>query len=409
VKSKKSGTLLLLTALNGQETTMGQIPYFEPIGAEVDGHTLKLAISGAERLSLLLDLIDGAQSTLRIFFYIFGDDHIAARVRAALVSARVRGVQVWLLVDGFGTANWPDSLFQPLVDAGIHFSRFNPRWGRGYLLRNHQKIVVADESRAIVGGSNVLAHYYIDDPDGSSWHDLFLRIDGPAATRLARYFDGLRRWTVSDRPTLRMLLHLLSRRSDKSGALRWLHNGPFSRLSPLTRSIRQDLATASRLDMIQAYFSPNWGMLRRLADVERRGGEMRLISAARSDNMATVSAARHCYRRLLRNRIRIYEYLPQMLHMKLIVADDAVYIGSANFDMRSLYINGEIMIRVQDADFADKMRGLVSAHLRYCEEISLAEHKARSTWFARLRWLLAYFIVSTVDFSVTRSISLKRR
>jgi len=400
---------LLLDALAGQETGMGQIPYFAPIDANVDGHELRLAISGRERLALLLDLIGGARSTLRLCFYIFGDDEVAAQVRAALISARQRGVRVWLMVDGFGSANWPDSIFQPLIDAGIHFARFNPRWGRGYLLRNHQKIVVADESRAIIGGSNVLAHYYADDPGGGSWHDLSLMIDGPAVTRLARYYDGLRRWTMSERPTLRMLLHLLSRRSDKSGAVRWLYNGPFSRLSPLTHSMRKDIASARRFDMIQAYFAPNWGMLRRLADIERHGGEMRLISAARSDNMATISAARHCYRRLLRNRIRIYEYLPQMLHIKLIVADDAVYIGSANFDMRSLYINGEIMIRVEDAVFAEKVRGLVSAHMPYCDEITSAEHKARSTWFARLRWLLAYFIVSTVDFTVTRSISLKRR
>ena len=408
-KVKGNSICLPSDALAGQELDMGQIPYFDPIEADVDGHGLRLAISGKERLALLLDLIAGAQSTLRLCFYIFGDDKVAAQVREALMSARLRGVRVWLLVDGFGSANWPDSLFQPLIDAGIHFGRFNPRWGRGYLLRNHQKIVIADESRAIVGGSNVLADYYADEPGGGSWHDLSLRIDGPAAARLARYFDGLRRWTVSERPTLRMLLHLLSRRSDKSGALRWLYNGPFSRLSPLTLSLRRDIAAAKQLDMVQAYFAPNWGMLRRLADVERHGGEMRLISAARSDNMATVSAARHCYRRLLRNRVRIYEYLPQRLHFKLIVADDAVYVGSANFDMRSLYINGEVMVRVEDSGFAGKVRRLVSAHIPYCDEITSAEHRARSTWFARFRWLLAYFIVSTVDFTVTRSISLRRR
>lgn len=388
---------------------MGQIPYFEPIEAEVDGHKLKVVISGRERLALLLALIDGARSTLRICFYIFGNDDVAARVRSALAAARSRGVRVWLLVDGFGSANWPDPVFQPLIDAGVVFSRFNPRWGRGYLLRNHQKMVIADNACAIIGGSNVLGHYYSDAPDGSSWHDLFLSIEGPAVVRLARFFDGLRRWTVSERPTLRMLLHIFSRRSDRSGPLRWLFNGPFSRLSPLTRTLRQDIAAASRLDMIQAYFSPNWGTLRRLANVEKRGGEMRLISAARSDNMTTIFAARHCYRRLLRNRIRIFEYVPQMLHMKLIIVDDAVYIGSANFDMRSLYINGENMIRVDDAGFADRMRGLVSAHIPHCTEITSAEHKARSTWFARLRWLLSYFIVSTVDFTATRSISLKRR
>ena len=388
---------------------MAQIPHFGPIEADVDGHALRIAVSGGERLALLMNLIAGARTSLRIFFYIFGDDAVAAQIRAALIDARMRGVKVWLLVDGFGCAEWPQDVFKPLMEAGVVFARFNPSWGRGYLLRNHQKIVIADETRAIIGGSNVLAHYYTDDPGGASWHDLSVQIEGPGVERLSIYFDGLRRWMLLPRPSLRSLLHLFSRRSDKSGTLRWLLNGPFSRLSPLTRSLRQDIASAKRLDMIQAYFSPNWGMLRRLTNVEKRGGEMRLITASRSDNTTTISAARHCYRRLLRNRIRIYEYLPQMLHMKLIVADDAVYIGSANFDMRSLYINGEIMVRIADAGLADKMRAFVSAHIVHCDEITMAEHKARSTWFARVRWLLAYFIVSTVDFSVTRSISLRRR
>lgn len=387
---------------------MAQIPYFGPIETSIDGHKFKLVVSGADRLALLIELIQGAQSSLRLFFYIFGDDEIAHRVRDALVAACGRGVKVWLLVDGFGCAERPDSVYQPLIDAGAEFARFYPRWGRRYLLRNHQKIVIADEAIAIVGGSNVVEHYFTDDPAGGSWHDLFLRIEGPAVARLTRYFDGLKRWMVSPRPRLQGLIHLLSRRSDRSGALRWLFNGPFRTISPLTRAIRDDIARAKRIDMIQAYFSPNWGTLRRLARVEQRGGEVRLITAARSDNTTTVSAARHCYRRLLRNRIEIYEYLPQMLHMKLIVADDAVYVGSANFDMRSLYINGEIMIRINDAAFANKMRAFVSGHLPYCDGITREEHKARSSWFARMRWLIAYFIVSSVDFTVTRTISLRR-
>lgn len=387
---------------------MAQIPYFDPIETEVDGHTFKLAVSGHDRLALLIELIEGAHTSLRLFFYIFADDKIAIRVRDALIAARGRGVKVWLLVDGFGCAERPDDVYQPLIDAGAEFARFHPRWGRRYLLRNHQKIVIADEKIAIVGGSNVVEHYFTDDPDGGSWHDLFLRVEGPAVARLTGYFDGLKRWMISPRPRLRGLIHLLSRRSDKSGTLRWLFNGPFRTISPLTRAIREDIAKAKRIDMIQAYFSPNWGMLRRLARVERRGGEVRLITAARSDNTTTVAAARHCYRRLLRNRIEIYEYLPQMLHMKLIVADDAVYIGSANFDMRSLYINGEIMIRINDAGFAEKMRAFVSAHIPYCDQITREEHMAQSSWFARMRWLIAYFIVSTVDFTVTRTISLRR-
>ncbi len=169
---------------------MAQIPYFDPIETEVDGHTLKLAVSGADRLALLIDLIEGAHSSLRLFFYIFADDEIAIRVRDALIAARGRGVTVCLLVDGFGCAERSDDVYQPLIDAGAEFARFHPRWGRRYLLRNHQKIVIADEKIAIVGGSNVVEHYFTDDPDGGSWHDLFLRVEGPAVARLRAISTG---------------------------------------------------------------------------------------------------------------------------------------------------------------------------------------------------------------------------
>jgi cardiolipin synthase len=388
---------------------MEGIPHFDPIEATVDGHLLTLFVSGADRLAALIGMIDRAERTLRLFFYIFGHDETSLSVRAALIRARQRGVKVWLLVDGFGTAERDDAVYQPLIDAGAVFARFHSRWGRKYLLRNHQKIVIADEARALIGGTNIVGHYFSDDPAGESWHDLLLSIEGPAVARLTTYFDGLRRWMLGRHQRIRGLIHILSRRSDGAGRLRWLFNGPFRRLSPLTRRIMRDIDAAEQLDMIQAYFSPNWGMLRRLARVVRRGGRFRLITAARSDNSTTVSAARHCYRRLLRHGAEILEYCPQMLHMKLIVADNIVYIGSANFDMRSLFINAEIMLRIEDDDFADRMRGFVTVHVPWSAAITRAEHRKRSSWFARARWLLSYFIVSSVDFTVTRTLTLRRR
>ena len=86
------------------------IPQFAPIYAEVEGHQLSLLISGADRLAALLALIEEASESLRLFFYIFGDDETARRVRDALIAAAARGVTVTLLVDGFGTANCPDSV-----------------------------------------------------------------------------------------------------------------------------------------------------------------------------------------------------------------------------------------------------------------------------------------------------------
>ncbi|MEY4502312.1 MAG: hypothetical protein RIS52_2202 [Pseudomonadota bacterium] len=381
---------------------MAGLARFPTIEAVVDGHQLMVASGGPERLDALMTLITTATESLRVLFYIFSDDKAGVRVRSALIEAAQRGVKVWILVDGFGTAGQSDAFYQPLSDAGVSFARFLPRWGRSYLLRNHQKIVVADEKRALVGGANVDEAYFDDAAPGGGWHDLFLKIEGPAAPRLARYFDSLRRWMAMERPTLRGLIRILARRSDHTGPLRLLMGGPFRRMSPLTLAIKQDLEHGNCVDLVQAYFAPNWGMMRRLSRVEARHGDVRIITAARSDNNTTIAAARHCYRRLLGGGAAIYEYLPQKLHMKLIIIDDLVYIGSANFDMRSLFINAEIMIRIEDAAFAKQMRQFFAAHLTHCGAVTRESHKQQSSLIARARWLVSYFLVSTLDFTVTR-------
>ena len=121
--------------------------------------TLRLITEGPERLTALLDLIAGAAKSLRILYYIYVDDDAGAKVRAALIAAALRGVDVKLIVDGMGSEHAANHrFFDPLKEAGVDVCRFVPRWGRRYLLRNHQKLALADESRVIIGGFNILAH-----------------------------------------------------------------------------------------------------------------------------------------------------------------------------------------------------------------------------------------------------------
>ena len=158
--------------------------------------------------------------------------------------------------------------------------------------------------------------------------------------------------------------------------------------------------------MVQAYFAPNWGFLRKLGRVARTG-QFRLITAAKSDNNTTIAAARHCYRRLLKRSAQIYEYQPERLHMKLIVIDDVTYIGSANFDMRSLYLNTEILLRIEDSALAGRMRALIDLHCTHSRLIDRESHRANSNWFKRARWLLGYLIVTALDYRLTRNLNWK--
>jgi cardiolipin synthase len=87
--------------------------------------------------------------------------------------------------------------------------------------------------------------------------------------------------------------------------------------------------------------------------------------------------------------------------MKLIVTDDTVWIGSANFDMRSLYLNVELMLRIEDRALADQARVVIDRLAEHSRAITRDIHEARSTWWRRLRWTVAYFLVATLDPTVS--------
>lgn len=373
-------------------------------GFTVDGNRLTLLDTGPFRLDTLVALIDGARTTLRVIYYIYVDDNAGARVRDALIRAAGRGVAVALIVDGLGSeAANQNRFFDPMRAAGIDVCRFVPRWGRRYLLRNHQKLALADgdtqEARAIIGGFNVEDAYF-GTPAEQAWRDLGLLVEGPAAMHISGYFDALARWAKHPRPPLRSLRRSLANWSQPEGPVRWVFGGPTRRLSPWARAIKRDIEQAQRLDLITAYFAPSPGMLRRL-DAAGLRGKVRIVLASKNDHGAAIWASRFTYAGLIRKRVEIYEYQPTKLHTKLFLIDDTVYIGSSNYDVRSLFINLEMMLRIEDKVFADHVRAYVDGEVAASERITGALYKARTGWWTRLRQAAAFFAMTVLDYSVT--------
>jgi cardiolipin synthase len=368
--------------------------------AMVGGNRLILLPEGPQRLEALIGLIEGARETLRFLYYMVKDDASGTRVRDALIAAAARGVKVSLLVDGFGsTAN--REFFRPLVKSPVRFCRFSAHFGRRYLLRNHQKLALADGRVLITGGFNVSDDYF-GTAEAGAWRDIGLRVEGDGVGCLIHYFDDLFRWAGSDNPRIRELRRMLQKHSVTDGPLDWLFGGPTRRLSPWARAIRKDMQVAARLDIIAAYFAPSPAILRRIVGVPRQGGRARLVTAAKSDNNATIGAARSLYWYLLKRRVEIYEYQPTKLHTKLVVIDDVVHIGSANFDMRSLFLNLEMMLRVEDRGFAEAMRSFVDGEIAASREITVESHRRERTLLNRLKWALSYFIVAVADYRISR-------
>jgi cardiolipin synthase len=374
----------------------------------VEGNELVLLAEGEARLAALLRLIETARVRLDLYFYIFAGDASGRQVLDALIAARSRDVAVTLMVDAFGSATTPRAFFEPLTTAGVRFAWFGARRSTRYLIRNHQKMAIADGQRALVGGFNCERLYFAAGTDPDGWCDLGLLVDGPLVQELQRWFDLLAQWTIASPQRFRRLRRMVRDWWPGAGDAVWLVGGPTRHLNGWTRRVKADLQSGSRLDLVAAYFSPSRGMIRRINGIAQRGSA-RLVTPARSDNKATIGAARHLYRRLLRAGVAIFEYRPQKLHMKLIVIDDIVYVGSANFDMRSLFINLELMLRIKDAGFAAEARALVDGLAAQSDAVDERAYAALSSPFARLRWWIDYLLVGVLDYTVTRRLNFRRR
>lgn len=371
---------------------------------EVEGNRLTLLPDGPERLEALLDLMRRAERSLRVLYYIYVDDEAGAAVRQALIDAAARGVRVSLIVDGLGSEHAQSRrFFDPLHAAGVDVCRFVPRWGRRYLLRNHQKLALADEARVIVGGFNIEDSYF-GTIDEAAWRDLGLLVEGPAARRLVGYFDSLSNWAKQPRPSLRRLGRTLRAWSEPEGKTRWLLGGPMRRLSPWARVVKRDMEQARSIDIIAAYFAPNPAMLRRLDRAGKRG-QVRLVLPSKLDHGAAIWAARFTYAGLLRKRVQIYEYQPTKLHAKLFLIDDIVNIGSANFDIRSMFLNLELMFRIEDKAFAAYIRGFIDGEIAHSERITPELYKARTGPWTRIKQAAAYFVMAVLDYNVTRRLN----
>ena len=385
------------------DATLAEFCDSPPFSAEAQGLSLSFYPSGRGRLQALIGLIDGATERLQLAFYIFSTDACAVQVRDALTAAAQRGVDVTLIVDGFG-AEADRAFFAPLIEAGGTFCSFIAKWTRRYLIRNHQKIVIADGKVAMLGGFNVEQGYFAP-PGDDGWNDLAFTVEGPVVARIGDWFGELEDWASHPDAQFRSIRRKVRQWDCGKAPVQVLIGGPTRGLSSWAREVGRDLVSGDHLDMTMAYFSPPRRLLKRIQRIAGRG-QTRLLFPAKSDNGATIGAARALYAKLLRAGARIWEFQPCKLHTKLIVLDDAVYLGSANFDMRSLYLNLEIVLRIEDAALARRLRQYFEHHLPAAEEITAEIHAQRATWLNRLRWRASWFLVAVVDYTVSRRLNL---
>ncbi|WP_158611052.1 phospholipase D-like domain-containing protein [Aurantiacibacter spongiae] len=375
-----------------------------PFRGSAHGVDLVFYPAGKDRMRALVELIEGARQSLQVAFYIFAKDASGTTIRDALVAAAKRGVDVSLIVDGFG-AEADEDFFRELTAAGGQFCCFLPKWSRRALIRNHQKIVIADDERAMLGGFNVEDDYFAP-PEANGWNDLAFFIEGGELVgQVSEWFDELVAWTSDDKAQFRDIRRRVRKWDGGRPPVQLLIGGPTKGLSSWAKCVSKDLDEGEKLDMMMAYFSPNRALRKCIRKIAGKG-RTNLVLAGKSDNAATIGAARALYRKLLAAGANVYEFMPCKLHTKLIVLDDAVYMGSANFDMRSLYVNLEIVVRIEDAALAERMRGFIHDKFPACQRITRELDERRGDILTRAKWWASWFLVTVVDYNVSRKLNL---
>lgn len=383
----------------------GQVKYRDPEPFEVSahGHDFTFYPCGKDRFEALLEVIGSASETLNCFYFLYEEDESGAAVRDALIEAARRGVKVKLYIDAFGSGAEPP-FFESLTKAGGTFSRFEAKLSKRFLIRNHQKMCIADNKVVMAGGFNI-SDAYFDPPSKDGWNDLGVKITGPLVQRYTDWFACIDEWINSDGSEYRKIREMVRDWDPGEGPVQLIMGGPTSVTSEWARAFRHDIASADRIDVVTAYFAPP----RSMRQVLRRAGKrkkLRMILASKSDFEITVLAARLHYRRLRRAGARLFEYQPSKLHTKLMVLDDICHFGSGNLDMRSVRLNLEIMVRIEDAEMARKLRGLIDHMEEASRPVDKSWFRQYAGWTDKLRWYVSAFMLRFVDYNLSRKLGL---
>jgi len=364
---------------------------------------VSLLPTGAAGIAAMVRAIGHARHNIKLQTYIYEDDHTGRQVRDALVAAAERGVRVRVLIDALGCYALPNGFFNELREAGGQCNLFNPLHPRRITYRHHRKALICDRKTAIVGGFNI-ADEYNGDGVMAGWYDLGVHVQGELAADLAEAFDRLfMEAGAGDHPRRFARFYLTRQKQNpvRAGA-QLLLGGPGLSHNPFKAALMRDFSKARSLRVVSAYFLPTWRLRRKLMKLARQGGRVQLVLAGKSDVAMAQYAGRALYWRLLRAGVEIYEYQPQILHAKLFIVDNTVYVGSANFNTRSLHIDFELMLRFDNARLHQQADGIFDHLIEHSERIDVAEWRSRRSLWTSIRQRVSYYLMARLDPLIAR-------
>lgn len=385
-----------------------------------DGHQLRLIEGGDAYFRSLITAVDQARSQVQLETYIFHFHGAAAGVAEALERAALRGVRVWLVVDGVGTGQLPATWRERFELAGVECRVYSPMGALGLLFpsrwrRLHRKLCVVDGRVAFCGGINILDDWY-DPRHGPLEHprmDFAVQAQGAMVQQVQETMTQLW-WRLQAVRHARQHNFPEAFSSFRASGLHlpWSQEGTgegqiVARAGLLLRDnvrhrkqierayLRAIAAARQEIVIANAYFLPGRRLRKALVLAAQRGVKVRLILQGRYDYFMQFHAVRPVYGTLLAAGIEIHEYTASFLHAKVAVVDPQherpwATVGSSNLDPLSLLLAREANVVVADRHFARQLHQRLQEIMRaHCVPVSVDAYHRRP-WQQRLRDRIAF-------------------
>ncbi|HVX28663.1 MAG TPA: phospholipase D-like domain-containing protein [Parafilimonas sp.] len=349
---------------------------------------VELVRGGKKYFDLLEQVINDARTRIHLQVYIFNEDETGNRIIHALLEAAKRGVEIFVVLDGYASRNISKACIENLKSARIHFRWFNPIFKSRYFYfgrRLHHKVVVADASVGLVGGVNITNRY--NDFDEPAWLDWALHVQGEVCLQLNKVCADI--WNRSrwgKQRATRFVHPVKTTKYVEECLVRARVNDWVRGKKQITKTYIEMLKHAQHSVIIMSsYFLPGRLIKKYLSEATKRGVKIKIIAAGVSDVQLAKQAERYMYSWLLKNNIEIYEYKKTILHGKLSTYDERfVTVGSYNINNVSAYASIELNLDVMDVAFAKKTETILQKIIYDdCIQINEAHYKVKETFFVR--------------------------
>ena len=349
------------------------------------GNRVEVALNGDGTYERLWDDLRSSRESITLQVYYGKPGRVADTLGRILIDRAAAGVRVYVLYDAFGAQNVPSDQLELLRKGGVVIQPFRPiRLSTLHLVQNrsHVRGVVVDGRVGWTGGFGIDDKWLGDGRTNGSWRETNVRFEGPAVRQLQAAFAAAWVEATGDLFTGRVTL---AAHQDGVEAAGVLYASPTLGSTPAERFFALSIAGATKtLYITNAYFAPDRSFVELLTAAARRGVDVRILTAGPATDVKVVLlAGRAWYDTLLSGGVRVYQWQPSTMHAKTFVVDGVwSTIGSINFDNRSLALNDEATLMVQDPRVGQQMDKIFHDDLRHAEEVTLARFRERS-WFQR--------------------------